>query len=104
MTQNEDHNRIRLYLLGKLADSEKEQIEQELLANDDFFEEILIVEEELADEYVAGQLSREERADFESNFLATPERQQNLRFAQALNRYVTAEADREPNTAPVAPV
>ncbi|MDX6500942.1 MAG: hypothetical protein QOG23_4202 [Blastocatellia bacterium] len=95
MIQNEDHNRIRRYLLGKLADSEKEQIEQELLANDDLFEEILIVEEELADEYVAGKLSREEQAAFEKHFLATPERQQNLRFAQALNRYVRAEANRE---------
>jgi hypothetical protein len=104
MIQNEDHNRIRLYLLGKLPDSEKEQIEQELLANDDLFEEILIVEEELADEYVAGKLSREEQADFEKHFLATPERQQNLRFAQALNRYVRAEANRELNATPVPPV
>jgi len=100
MIQNEDHNRIRLYLLGKLADSEKEQIEQELLANDDLFEEILIVEEELADDYVAGKLSLAERADFEGHFLATPERQQNLRFAQALNRYVTTEANRKLKTAP----
>ena len=103
MIQNEDQNRIRLYLLGKLADGEKEQIEQELLTNDDLFEEILIVEEEMADEYVAGKLGSEERADFERHFLATPERQQNLRFAQALNRYVTAEANREPNSAYIAP-
>ena len=103
MIQNQDQNRIRLYLLGKLADSEKEQIEQELLANDELFEEILIVEEELADDYVAGKLSHAERADFEGHFLATPERQQNLRFAQVLNRYVTTEANRKLNTAP-APV
>ncbi len=92
MIQNEDQNRIRRYLLGKLSDGDSEQIEQELLANDDLFEEILIVEEELADEYVAGKLGPEERADFERHFLATPERQQNLRFAQALNRYVTNRA------------
>jgi hypothetical protein len=103
MIQNEDQNRIRLYLLGKLADGEKEQIEQELLANDDLFEEILIVEEELADEYVAGKLSREEQTDFESHFLATPERQQNLRFAQALNRYVTADSNRELKAAHAVP-
>lgn len=101
MIQNQDQNRIRLYLLGKLADGEMEQIEQEMLANDDLFEEILMVEEELADDYVAGNLSREEQADFESHFLATPERQQNLRFAQALNRYVTAEANRKLKADPV---
>lgn len=103
MIQNQDQNRIRLYLLGKLADSEKEQIEQDLLTNDDLFEEILIVEEDLADEYVAGELNREERADFEKHFLATPERQQNLRFSQALNRYVTAEAKQERNAVPAGP-
>jgi hypothetical protein len=103
MIQNQDQNRIRLYLLGKLPDSEKEQIEQELLTNDDLFEEILIVEEALADEYVAGKLNREEQADFEKHFLATPERQQNLRFAQALNRYLTTAATRELNAPPVGP-
>src|SRR5882724_5199 len=101
MIQNEDHNRIRLYLLGKLADSEKERIEQELLGNEDLFEEILIVEEELADDYVAGKLGRAERTDFEKHFLVTPERQQNLRFAQALSRYVTAEVNRNPDVVPV---
>jgi len=92
MIQNQDQNRIRLYLLGKLADGEKEQIEHELLANDDLFEEVLVVEEELVDEYIAGALTNEERARFELHFLVTPERQQSLRFAHALRRYVTTHA------------
>ena len=92
MIQNQDQNRIRLYLLGKLADSEKEQIEQELLTNDDLFEEVLVVEEELFDEYIAGNLAHEDRARFELHFLTTPERQQGLRFARALDRYVTTHA------------
>src|SRR5205085_9066264 len=33
--------------------------------------------------------------NFERHFLATPERQQNVRFARALNRYITSEADHE---------
>src|ERR1700682_3521685 len=100
MIQHEDQNRIRRYLLGELSGGDSEKIEQELLANDDVFEEILIVEEELADEYVAGKLGPEERAGFERHFLATPERQQNLRFAQALNRYVTTEANRKVRVPP----
>src|SRR5229473_8513091 len=103
MSQNQDQNRIRRYLLGKLSDGDWETIEQEILINEDLFEEILIVEEELADEYVAGTLNQEERADFERHFLATPERQQNLRFAQALNGYVTTEAHRKSIPGPVSP-
>jgi hypothetical protein len=95
MTQNQGQNRIRRYLLGELSDGDMETLEQEILGNEDLFEEILIVEEELADEYVNGILNPEERADFERHFLATPERQQNVRFARALNQYVTSEANRE---------
>jgi hypothetical protein len=103
MSQNQSQNRIRRYLLGELSDGDRETIEQEILINEDLFEEILIVEEELADEYVAGTLSQEERADFERHFRATPERQQNVRFAQALNRYVTTEANRESSRRSVSP-
>ncbi len=103
MSQNEDQNRIRRYLLGELPVAGRETLEQEILANEDFFEEILIVEDELADEYVAGTLNQEERADFEGHFLATPERQQNVRFARALNRYVTTEANRGSIADPVSP-
>lgn len=103
MSQNQSQNRIRRYLLGELSDGDRETIEQEILINEDLFEEILIVEEELADEYVAGTLNQDEHADFERHFLATSERQQKVRFAQALNRYVTTKANREPIAGPVSP-
>jgi hypothetical protein len=81
--------RIRRYLLGELSDGAGEEIERELLINEDLFEEILVTEAELTDEYIEGKLAAEERTHFEQHFLATPERQQDLRFARALNRYVT---------------
>lgn len=83
---------IRRYLLGQLSDGAREEIERDLIANDQLFAEILIVEDELTDEYVNNSLSPDERANFERHFLATSERQENLRFAQALNRHVTAHA------------
>jgi len=95
MSQNQDQKSIRRYLLGELSDVDMETLEQEILSNENLFEEILIVEEELADEYVAGTLNQEDRTNFDRHFLATPERQQNVRFAGALNRYVTTEANRE---------
>jgi hypothetical protein len=90
----EIQQRLRHYLLGQLADSARDDVEQNILVNEELFAELLIVEDELADEYVDGRLSQADRANFESHFLATPERQQNLRFARALNRYVTTHSDR----------
>src|SRR5713101_4018755 len=59
----------RLYwLLGNTADAE---IEKELLTSDDLFEELLIQEAEIIDEFVRWQIS----------FLTTPERRWNLEFA-----------------------
>jgi hypothetical protein len=77
-----------LYLLGLLSDEARKAIETDILGNEGMFAEVLIIEDELTDEYVGGKLSPDERANFENHFLAAPERRENLRFAQALNRYV----------------
>lgn len=91
MTPTPDiQERIRRYLLGQLTDGAREEIEQNLLTNAELFDELGVVEDELADEYLAGKLDQDERSRFEQHFLATPERQQKLRFARALHRYVTA--------------
>lgn len=79
---------IRRYLLGQLSSDERAQIEQRLLAESDFFQEILIGEEELIDDYVGHQLSETEIQAFESNFLITPERWKQLRFARGLAKYL----------------
>jgi hypothetical protein len=79
------------YLLGKLTAERLEAIEQQILLDDDFHQEMKIAEEELLDNYIHGQLNAQDRRLFESNFLASPLRQQQLRFALALNRKVDAE-------------
>jgi len=71
----EIERKIRDYLLGNIADAE---IEKELLTSDDLFEELLIQEDEIIDEYVRWQ----------SSFITTPERKWNLEFAQMFNRYL----------------
>jgi hypothetical protein len=96
------HERIRPYLLGELSDATREEIERELLINEELFEELLITEAELTDEYIHGKLAADEHTYFEQHFLATPESQQNLRFARALNRYLTSAGDR--NILPVTVV
>ena len=49
---------IRQYLLGLLPPEEMSQLEERLLANSAFYEELLIVEDELVDEYFADELAK----------------------------------------------
>lgn len=85
--ENHEQNTIRRYLLRQLSASEQESVEYRLLSDDDFSEELEIVEDELINEYLAGELSQTERQQFEETFLASPKHQQKLRAAQAVNRY-----------------
>ena len=99
MTPREDSQReIRSYLLGGLHPEAGRRVEERLLTEDAFMEELVLAEEELIDDYVARRLSAGERADFERHFLSTEERRRQLRFAQALGRYADAHAppDAEP--------
>ena len=85
--ENHEQNTVRRYLLRQLSAAEQESVEYRLLSDDDFSEELEIVEDELIDEYFAGDLSQTERKQFEEAFLASPERQQKLQAAQAVTRY-----------------
>jgi tetratricopeptide (TPR) repeat protein len=92
MTLNlNDQNTIRRYLLGEVTEEgELRVIEERLLTDDEYFEEIAVIEDELIDQHVSGSLSSGEQEKIESHFLATTERRRKLRFAQALRKYVSA--------------
>ncbi|HEV7680653.1 MAG TPA: hypothetical protein VGO68_00905 [Pyrinomonadaceae bacterium] len=84
-----DLTTIRQYLLGQLAEEEQQILEQRLLTEDDLFQELEIVEDELVDDFVAKELSANEQAQFERHFCSTPERQQDVKFAAGLGRYIS---------------
>ena len=90
---------MRAYLLGTLDTALKTDLEDKILYTPEVYEELLIVEEELIDQYVAGGLSQVERQEFETYFLITAERQNNLRFGQLLKRYVNSHAVEDPAAA-----
>jgi hypothetical protein len=82
---------MKRYLLGDLAGDEQQQLEERLMTSDEFLEQLLIAEEELIDEYLRGALAAREEMRFHDHFLCTPERQQKLKFARALQRYVRVQ-------------
>ena len=93
MIPNADQAEIRAYLLGTLDTALKTEVEERILYAPEVYEELLMVEEELIDQYLAGGLSKLERQHFETHFLITAERQNNLRFGQLLKRYLNSQPD-----------
>jgi hypothetical protein len=87
---------IRRYLLGEIAEPDRELIEVRLLTDPQYFNQLVRVEEELTDRYVRRDLSRHEREMFENHFMNAPERRDDVAFAQALHSYVSAKAIRSP--------
>jgi hypothetical protein len=76
---------MRRYLLG-LADPEsREALDARLFSDDQvFWERLTIAEDDLVDDYAAGELGAEESAAFASTFLCSEERRSKLAFAQAI--------------------
>jgi len=93
LSSNADKQEIRCYLLGTLDSDRKTELEERLLFAPETYEEVVIVENELLDQYVAGGLNELERQQFETNFLITAERHKDFRFAQLLKRYVTSHVN-----------
>ena len=54
---------LRRYALGRLSEVEQERIEERIFAEGEFFERLLIVEDELIDAYSTGGLAEDERRD-----------------------------------------
>lgn len=96
---------VRKYLLGDLAEAERERIEERLLTDDDFYENLTAledeVEDELIDQYLDGELTRPQREHFEIVFLNSPERADKLRLVKDLRGRVIPGAT--PTVAPARP-
>jgi DNA repair exonuclease SbcCD ATPase subunit len=83
---------IRRYLLGEIAEQDRDLIEARLLTDPQYFNQLVRAEEELTDQYVRYDLSQHEREMFENHFMNAPERREDVAFALALHRYVSSEA------------
>jgi hypothetical protein len=83
------HETAVRYLLGELTEEECDALEQSYFAREDGFEELLAIEQELIDAYVAGDLPTERRARFESRLPASQHRDA-IDFARALRATLDA--------------
>jgi hypothetical protein len=96
------HEEIREYLLGRFASADAAILEERLLIDDAFYQELLIIEDELVDQYLAGRLTDSDQRSFEGHFLIPLERREKLRFARNLKKYVSRAGDEYFAPAPTA--
>lgn len=78
---------MRAYLLGTLDADRRTQFEERLLREPEVYEELLAAEEELIDDYVAGNLSELDQHQFDKHFPITADGEQKIRFGTLLKRY-----------------
>lgn len=77
------------FLLGKLGEEDQSIIEERFFRDTPPFEDILIAENDLIDDYVLGRLSLEDSLLFERRLLINPRQRQRAAFAGTLIKYAS---------------
>jgi hypothetical protein len=90
---------IRRYLLGEIAEQDRNLIEVRLLTEPQYFNQLVRVEEELTDQYVRCELNQHEREMFEDHFMNAPKRREDVAFSMSLHRYASSKAIGKPAVA-----
>lgn len=86
--RNDEESLLRDYLLGRLDEAAREQIEERLLDDDEFEESLSAAQDSLIDDYVFDALPAAERESFDQNFVIDEERRRKLLFAQTVRAYL----------------
>jgi len=103
---------IRDYLLGRMDWDATlvERIDDLMLSNPEFSENIDVIEDEIIEEYIEGTMSPADKKAVDSYFLRPPERQLKLRQARQLSRCFSSaprkpmEQVQKPTREPLVPV
>jgi uncharacterized membrane protein YebE (DUF533 family) len=96
MDREVDESLIVRYLLRdsndvELCDDEFQQIELRYLADQDFIQQVVAIEDELIQSYVNGELPTEEKLRFERSYLNDPAKSKKLRFSRTLKGWFDTE-------------
>jgi hypothetical protein len=88
------------FLLGELPPEEQVEIEDRAFQNQEYLENIVVVEDDLIDSYVRGEIAAGQRRAFEDKFFSSESRRKKVEFARALAK-VTSEESTAVERAPV---
>jgi hypothetical protein len=76
------------YLLGSLPNEETERLDKLSLIDDEYAKRLTIVENDLIDSYLRGELSGENLQKFKLHYLASPKRREKVRAAKSFQTFV----------------
>lgn len=93
MKEPNEQEQLRKYVLGEIGDEPRSLIEEHIMTDDDYFQKLAMIEEDLIQEYVDGNLEPADRVSFEKRFLHSAENRQKVKFARALRKYVSETGD-----------
>ena len=78
---------IRKYLLGSLEGEERERLEERVLSDASFRDRVLLVEENLIEDYTEGVLEETERHGFRKMFYSNPQRGIEVQVVAGLKQH-----------------
>jgi hypothetical protein len=90
----DDDTLLTRYVLGLLSEEESERVDEASIADDEVASRLRTIEHDLIDGYVRGTLSKETHQRFESYYLSSRRRRDNVRFAAGFVRAVDRAAAR----------
>jgi hypothetical protein len=83
---------ITRFLLGDVDDEERQRLESLFISDPESRERILIVENDLIDDYLEECLPASDRAKFVAQYGDAPQKRRKLRIARSIREYAVAEA------------
>jgi len=95
---------LREFLLGKLADADRERMEGFFLTDSATRERVLALEQDLIDDYLEDSLSQEDKERFLSRYARTDEQRRKLRITGAIKDWAVREAMAPHTAAPTISV
>jgi hypothetical protein len=101
MSDSSEQDRYaRQFLLGQLGEHERQQLEERLMVNAEYQEQMLLSEEALIEDYLAGRLPAEQRKDFEVNFLASNKQRHRVKVVRLLANHGARKVSRSDQPQP----
>lgn len=97
MKNFKEQEKLRSYILGDIGNEELPAIEERLIADEVYFQELEMAEETLIQDYVDENLGLAEREKFEKRVLNSEENRARVRFARAFRK----SADENPPKKPI---
>ncbi|MEW6212968.1 MAG: hypothetical protein AB1631_31885 [Acidobacteriota bacterium] len=87
-----DEYLIRRYLLGDASDEERLAVEERFFADDDFYQSMLVAEDDLIYDYLRGAMGLHDRRLMEAQIAASPRRLQKVELVRGLMRSAESES------------